>query len=75
MSITIRTCDDWVAVYKNGHKVWENHSCPLEEGLRALGIDYERIDLDDQMDTYATMRDGSDPFPENLNIPDQHIDV
>jgi hypothetical protein len=66
MKIDLRTCDDWVAVYKDGKLVWSNHSCPLEEGLEALGIEYTRVELDDQMDDLGNMADGSDPFPEQL---------
>lgn len=67
MKITLRTCDDWVAVYKDGHKVWENHSCPLEEGLRVLGVDFDRVDLDDQMDyDLGCLKGGDDAFPETL---------
>jgi hypothetical protein len=66
MRIQVRTCDDWIAVYKNGERVWSTHSCPLTEGLRALGIDFEAEDIDDQMDEYGGMKDGSDPFPERL---------
>lgn len=66
MKITIRTCDDWVAVYKDGRKVEENHSCSIQQGLDALGIEFEHVDLDDQMDDIGNMADGSDPFPETL---------
>lgn len=66
MKIVIRTCDDWVAVYKDGQKVEENHSVPLTQGLRALGIDFEHVDLDDQVDCLGAMPDGSDPFPEAI---------
>ena len=61
--IVIRSVDDWVAVYKNGRKVWENHSCGIHEGLEALGIPFENIDLDADYD------EGCDPltfFPETL---------
>lgn len=45
--IEIREVDDWTAVYKDGKKVWENHSCPLTEGLRALGIGFDHKVLDE----------------------------
>lgn len=61
--ITIRSVDDWIAVYKNGRKVWENHSCGLREGLLALGIGFDDVDLEEDYD------EGCDPsvfFPETL---------
>jgi len=30
--------DDWVAVYRNGKRVFNGHSVPLDMGLEALGI-------------------------------------
>lgn len=66
MKIQIRSCDDWVAVYKDGERVWNTHSCRLQEGLEALGIPFEVEDLDDQLDDLGNMIDGSDPFPERL---------
>ncbi len=67
MRIDIRTCDDWVAVYKDGRKVEENHSVPLRRGLEALGIEFHHVDLDEQMDPVTlAMPDGSEPFPERL---------
>lgn len=70
-SIVIRQVDDWIAVYKDGVKVEENHSCALARGLEALGIPFEnqRLDEDPQygfnQDT-LTLADGSDAFPEQL---------
>lgn len=64
--ITIRTCDDWVAVYKDGRKVFENHSCSLATGLRELGIDHEYVDLDGEIDHLGNLKGGGDPFPEVL---------
>lgn len=66
MRIQIRTADDWVAVYKDGERVWNTHSCPLRDGLEALGIDFEHEDLDDRLDDWGNMPDGSDPFPARL---------
>ena len=66
MKIVIRECDDWVAVYKDGEKVEENHSVPLTRGLEALGIEFEVVDLFDQVSDLGTLPDGSDPFPERL---------
>lgn len=40
MKIHIRQTDDWIAVYKDGKCVFNTHSCSLEEGLLAFGIDY-----------------------------------
>jgi hypothetical protein len=65
-AIHIRTCDDWVAVYKDGVKVEENHSVSLRQGLEALGIEFEHVDLDDQMDDLGNLKGGGDPFPETL---------
>lgn len=71
MSIVLRTVDDWIAVYKDGEKVWENHSCHIAEGLRALGISFDNQRLDEDpkygfdVDT-LTLGDGSDAFPEVL---------
>lgn len=58
--INIRTVDDWIAVYKNGYKVWENHSCGIREGLDALCIPFvdENFDLDDS--------DPDSHFPETI---------
>jgi hypothetical protein len=68
MKIEILTADDWVAVYKDGERVWNNHSCPLEAGLEALGIPYTSEDLDPLLDDIGELKDGSgrDPFPERL---------
>lgn len=47
MKITILDAydGDWIAVYKDGEKVYENHSCQLHEGLEALGIEFERQEV------------------------------
>lgn len=73
MSIEIREVDDWVAVYKDGRKVWENHSCNLKDGLRALGIEFKYVDLYDCIGVAGCLtRDtpvgpaGAEPFPETL---------
>lgn len=67
MSITIRHCDDWVAVYRDGRKVEENHSCDIRRGLEALGIEFEDVDLDGQMDeSLGCLKEGGDAFPEVL---------
>ena len=66
MKITIRHCDDWVAVYKDGQKVEENHSVPLEFGLRALGIEFESVEMpvDDLGNLIGAPK--VDPFPESI---------
>lgn len=66
MQINIRQCDDWIAVYKDGHQVWANHSCPLTEGLEALGIPFDYLDLYDEIDDLGNLPDGSDPFPDDI---------
>ncbi len=66
MRIQIRHADDWVAVYKDGVRVVNEHSCPLDRGLEALDISFESICLDDQLDEYGNMKDGEDPFPERI---------
>ena len=64
--IEIRECDDWIAVYKDGCKVWENHSCSGKDALEALGIPFRYVDLYDAVDDCGYLADGSDPFPEAL---------
>lgn len=65
--IDIRTCDDWVAVYKDGVRVWDNHSCPLRDGLEALGIPFVERDFHDEMDyDLGVLKNGEDAFPEKL---------
>lgn len=67
MTITIRHCDDWIAVYKDGVAVQQSHSCSLRDGLRALGIEYEDVNLEGQVDPYTiALPDGSEAFPEEL---------
>lgn len=68
MSIVIRQVDDWIAVYKDGVKVEENHSCSIEQGLRALGIEHEYhyYDYDEWNQDTLTLLDGSEAFPERL---------
>lgn len=44
MKITITECDDWMAIYKDGRRVWNTHSCGIKEGLEALGIEFDHID-------------------------------
>lgn len=60
--IEIRTADDWIAVYKDGKRVWENHSCGIREGLKALGIPF--YDHDMEADVDDNNPDAS--FPEEL---------
>lgn len=66
--IEIRGVDDWTAVYKDGKKVWENHSCPLVEGLLALDIEftYEYFDTDEYDEVTIEDSDGNYLFPEEL---------
>ncbi len=69
MKINIRECDDWVAVYKDGKKVWENHSCSLKDGLDSLGIYFEHVYFEfSEMNEWGDLlKDGSDPFPEEID--------
>lgn len=64
IDIDVRECDDWIAVYKDGKKVWENHSCGLVEGLDALGIGFvqEWVKVDD----LGNGPGGRDPFPDEI---------
>lgn len=73
MQIEIRETDDWIAVYKDGEKVWDNHSCPLRQGLEALGIEFRYVDLYDRIDYTGALseatevgQEGAEPFPERL---------
>lgn len=66
MDIEIRSCDDWVAIYKDGQQVWQNHSCSIHDGLEALGIEFRNVDLHDKVDDCGCLADGTDPFPERL---------
>jgi len=66
--IEIRAVDDWVAVYKDGKQVWGNHSCPLTEGLEALGIpfEYKYWEYGEYNEDSIEDNDGNDLFPEEL---------
>ena len=68
MQIEIRSCDDWVAVYKDRRKVLENHSCGIREGLEALGIPFEDRDLHELVDDCGRLLVGvgGDAFPDTL---------
>lgn len=68
MKIDIQTCDDWIALYKDGEKVYEGHSCPLHFGLEALGIEFTSRDLDAEgLDVDSlTLPSGEQAFPERL---------
>lgn len=50
---------EWMGLYRNGKLILENHSIDLDEGLRALGIDFLTIRSYDMRD------DGTLPFNEN----------
>lgn len=68
MNITIRKADDWVAVYKDGAKVYEGHSCPIDMGLEALGVPCTTVAFDEANEWGEPITsDGSDPFPERLS--------
>lgn len=59
VKIHLAECDDWIAVYKDGQKVYENHSVDPRTLLEALGIPFtsvydERLDID---------------FPDRLESP------
>lgn len=54
---------DWISVYRDGNKVWDNHSCPLQEGLKALGIEFEEREIFPKEPDFWT---GTE-FPETLN--------
>lgn len=71
MEITIAHCDDWLALYKDGKKVYENHSCSLKEGLRYLGIEYEDMNLE-AFDEQISER--GDYFPETLSEMNAWLD-
>lgn len=72
MTITIRTCDDWIAVYVDGQKVEANHSIDLRTGLRALGIDFVDEDYENRVNDLGELLDENgnptdeDPFPEAI---------
>lgn len=66
MAIEVRSCDDWVAIYKDGAKVWENHSCDIVSGLEALGIPFERMSFDTNGYGEPITYDGSEAFPDTL---------
>lgn len=66
MRIHIRTSadGDWIAVYKDGRMVEQNHSCDIRQGLEALGISF--TDEEMVLDDIGNLPDGADPFPERL---------
>lgn len=67
MRIHVRTADDWMALYVDGRKVYENHDIPLTFGLRELGIEFTSDDVHEDMDyDTGSLKDGGDPFPETL---------
>jgi hypothetical protein len=68
MNIQIREVDDWIAVYRDGRKVYEGHSATPEMLLDALGIEHQRryFESGDYDPDTATLPDGSDLFPEEL---------
>lgn len=66
MNIEIRHCDDWIAVYRDGNKVYENHSCSIRDGLDALEIPYHNADLYEKVDYDGYFSNGESAFPEKL---------
>lgn len=62
-NIVIRQVDDWIAVYKDGEMVYQNHSCPLTEGLLALGIEFKH----DYRDYYNPFESVGEFFPERID--------
>jgi len=40
MDIFIAETDDWIAVYRDGEKVWENHSITGQRMLEVLDINF-----------------------------------
>lgn len=65
-NIVIRYVDDWIAIYKDGKKVWENHSCDIVDGLQALGIPFEAYDIEAQHPQDAIEANPESFFPEKL---------
>lgn len=61
-SIHIIECDDWVAVYRDGVRVHQNHSCSLREGLQALSMSFTCEYIEDD----PREVDLSDRFPKRL---------
>lgn len=61
MRIDIRQCDDWIAIYKDGVKIDEGHSCSLARGLELLEIEHSYIYLDE-----INEDDPMEDFPETL---------
>lgn len=60
MKIEIRRTDDWIAVYKDGMKVEEGHSCSIERGLESLELPFTTVEV--PYDPYSEV----DSFPERL---------
>lgn len=69
--IVLREVDDWVAVYKDGERVYEGHSVTPWMLLEVLGIEHTRTyyEEDDYDVDTLTLLDGSDVFPERLMAP------
>lgn len=65
MHIHIIHTDDWIAVYKDSKKVWANHSCSLQNGLEALGIEHSVAWVEDAAE---------DSFPNTL-YGGEHSDI
>lgn len=57
-AIELRRCDDWIAVYLDGRKVYENHSVTPGELLDVLKISH--------VDTLFEGRLTGREFPEQL---------
>lgn len=64
MHIHIIHTDDWIAVYKDYEKVWEGHSCSLQDGLEVLGIEHSIAWVEPEVAEWEP-----DTFPENVIEP------
>jgi hypothetical protein len=57
-SIKIIFMDDWTALYVGGKLVLENHSLRTEQVLKAIGIEFQTIHLEEELEI-------RDQLPEN----------
>lgn len=66
--VQILKAEDWVALYRNGRRVAEGHSIPLDVALEAMGliVDQRWVEPEGWDEEFAESYYTGDEFPEEL---------
>jgi hypothetical protein len=63
--------DDWTALYVGGKLVLENHSLSAKDVLKAIGMEFESIHLEEELEIRDQLPENYDDLEKLIKNGDQ----